>query len=124
MDRATTVERVDIFFSYIVNFQSERCDIPSSGNQPGCASEFPHQGAGWILLDLGEVVELDNTGSQLMAQSVRWCRDRGVEIAIAAKLGSVLSDLLSASGLLEVIGQDRVFPSLNRALVWAEDQFI
>ena len=86
--------------------------------------QLGHQGARWILLDLGEVVELDSTGSQIMAQSIRWCRDQGIEIAIAAKSGSILFDLLSALGLLSIIGNDHIFPTLNHALVWAEDQLL
>ena len=36
----------------------------------------------------------------------------------------MMSELLSAIGLLEVIRQERVFANQNQALVWAEDQLL
>ena len=86
--------------------------------------EITHEGAHWIVLDLTEVVELDDTGNNIMAQLINRCRSNGVEFAFAVRTESTLSELLTASGLLEVIGVEQVFPSLNHALAWAEDQFL
>ena len=83
-----------------------------------------HQGANWIILDLSAVVELDSTGSKIMAQSIGRCRQRGIEIALSVRPNSMISELLSAIGLLEVIRQERVFANQNQALVWAEDQLL
>ena len=76
------------------------------------ASEVPVR---WFLLNTEAIVEVDITAVDALESLRRELTDRGIVFACARMKQDLRSDLAS-SGLLDRIGEDRVFPTLPTAL--------
>ena len=86
------------------------------------ASEPPVR---WFLLNTEAIVEVDITAVDALESLRRELADRGIVFALARLKQDLRSDL-APSGLLDRIGEDRVFPTLPTALEayqqWRADQ--
>ena len=69
----------------------------------------------WFLLNTEAVIEVDSTAVDALETLRRELADQGVVFALARVKQDLRSDL-APSGLLERIGEDRVFPTLPTAL--------
>ena len=76
------------------------------------ASEVPVR---WFLLNTEAIVEVDITAVDALESLRRELTDRGIVFACARMKQDLRSDL-APSGLLDRIGEDRVFPTLPTAL--------
>jgi sulfate permease, SulP family len=83
------------------------------------------EGVRYILLDVTRVTELDSTGARILLQADERLR--------AAKCGMVvcgadsrpeLAALLADHGVTEVLTRARMFPDLDRALEWCENEVL
>jgi SulP family sulfate permease len=79
----------------------------------------------WFLLNTEAIVEVDITAVDALESLRRELADRGIVFALARMKQDLRSDL-APSGLLDRIGEDRVFPTLPTALEayqqWRVDQ--
>ncbi len=74
-----------------------------------------------VVLDLDSNDELDITTSEELHKLVRNLDRRGVELAIAHLHGPA-REVAERAGLLDAIGAGHVFPTLGRAVEWAEER--
>jgi sulfate permease, SulP family len=68
-----------------------------------------------VVLDIGANGDLDITSAEVLTELVAALRGAGVELFLAEVRSSVL-DTARASGLLEALGEERVFPTLELAV--------
>jgi SulP family sulfate permease len=65
-----------------------------------------------VLVDVAAVTHVDTTGLDMLLELVAELRAGGVQLALARPKGH-LTDILRRSGLLEVIGRERVFTAVH-----------
>jgi SulP family sulfate permease len=76
-------------------------------------------GTSALLLDLRRVTEIDSTGARILGDIDAALRARGV------KLAPVLSSRTeTAARLADIFQHDRLFPDVDRAIEWAEDDLL
>lgn len=66
-----------------------------------------------VVLEASNIVEVDFTASQVLAQVIEGCRDTGVPLFIARLESTRAQQALERFGIIEVIGRDHIFPSVQ-----------
>jgi SulP family sulfate permease len=74
-----------------------------------------HLPARVLVLDFKNVIYIDSSGADTVLDLVRTCRKQGVRM-VACGLDFQPKDILQRSGVLEALGPDNLFRSLNQAL--------
>jgi len=74
-----------------------------------------------IVIDMYPVNRIDSTGTEALQEVIASCRQNGVEIYLAGVKGPV-KDRLSASGVTDMLGEDRYFHEVHDAVVTAEER--
>jgi high affinity sulfate transporter 1 len=69
----------------------------------------------WLVLDMQAMNDMDTTGAETMHQVLKWLADRGVSVAISRANPSTTA-LLSHYHLLELIGNNRLYPTNRHAI--------
>jgi CRP-like cAMP-binding protein/anti-anti-sigma regulatory factor len=77
-----------------------------------------------VILDLRRVTEIDATGSQILADIRQSLMHKHQHMALAVANGSALATRLSATGIVDAVGEDGVFADVDRAIEWAEDDLL
>ena len=102
-----------LFFANADDFITRALEAVDSADPP----------ARWLLLNTEGMVEVDITGLDALAELCRRCEDRGVEVALV-RSKSELVEAMERHGVLQSIGEDRVFPTLPTAVAayraWSE----
>jgi SulP family sulfate permease len=69
----------------------------------------------WFVLDAEAMVDIDTTGEEVLHQVLTWLANRGVTVALS-RANQPTSALLSHYHLLEVIGENRLYPTNRHAI--------
>ena len=75
-----------------------------------------HGRCGLVVIEATGVIEVDFTGSEMMAQTIRNLRQQGTEVCFARLESDRARSAASRSGLLEVIGKGHIFRSVEDAV--------
>lgn len=68
-----------------------------------------------LILDAGGIPEMDSTGAAALGEVFAELADHGITVAVAGAKGS-LRDMLEKTGLMDQIGRDRFFPTMDSAV--------
>lgn len=83
------------------------------------------EGARTLLLDFKRVNEVDSTGALCLAQANDRLRQSGKTLLLAGVTESRNTEtVLRDGGVLAAVTRDRVFPDVDHALEWAEDELL
>ena len=77
-----------------------------------------------MILDLRRVTELDSTGAQILLDIHAELSQQGRQLALSVAQSSETAAQLAESGVIDALGAGRIFPDLDRALEWAEDDLL
>ena len=69
----------------------------------------------WFVLDAEAMVDIDTTGEQTLHQVLKWLAKRGVTVALS-RANQPTSALLKHYQLLELIGENRLYPTNRHAI--------
>ena len=76
-----------------------------------------------VAIDVTRVTELDSTGARILMQADQRLRAAGCQLALCGSDSRPeLAALLADHGVADAITRARMFPDLDRALEWCEDQ--
>jgi anti-anti-sigma regulatory factor len=78
------------------------------------AAQSAAQDTRYVILDLRRITEIDSTGLQIL-------KEIHVELAAQNKL---LLLCLAEAGVTDAVTKERIFPDLDRAIQWAEDDLL
>ena len=78
----------------------------------------------YVVLDLRRVTEIDSTGAQILLDIHSELALQGRQLVLALVPSSDAAAQLAESGVLEALGNKRVFPDLDRALESVEDHLL
>jgi SulP family sulfate permease len=70
----------------------------------------------WLVLDAEAMVDIDTTGEETLHQVLTWLAKRGVTVALS-RANQPTSALLANYHLLELIGEDRLYPTNRHAIM-------
>src|SRR5262249_22901731 len=82
------------------------------------------RGTRTIIIDLRRVTEIDATGARILADIQSALSRKNQRFALALAKNSEVAGRISDAGIIELIGADRVFEDIDRAMEWAEDHLI
>jgi anti-anti-sigma factor len=90
-----------------------------------CIDSAIAQQARYVILDVSRVNELDSTGARIVLQTHERCRAEGVHLVMCghddhAQTASLLADHRVA----HAITRERMFPDLDHALEWCENELL
>ena len=72
-----------------------------------------------IVLDMGQVPELDETGALAFKSTIGWLREHNRTPLVAA-LAPKVKEVLGPMGVLKDVGQLNIFRTVDRALIYAD----
>ena len=94
-----------LFFANAENFRRRALDAVATQAEP----------VRWFVLNVEANVEVDSTGLEALEALREELTARGIEFALA-RVKQDLLDALTAYGITEAVGRDRVFPTLPTAV--------
>jgi sulfate permease, SulP family len=77
-----------------------------------------------VILDLRRVSEIDSTGAQILLDIHAELTAHGQHLLLSLTQTSEAAAQLEESGVAEAVGEPHMFPDLDRALEWAEDELL
>jgi SulP family sulfate permease len=78
----------------------------------------------YVLLDLRRITEIDSTGSQILQEVHADLASHGKHLLLSVAQPSEPAELLADSGVVDALTRSRIFPDLDRAIAWAEDDLL
>jgi len=78
----------------------------------------------YVLLDLRRVTEIDSTGSEILQEINTDLATQGKHLLLSVAQPSGPAELLADSGVVDAVTRARIFPDLDRAIAWAEDDLL
>jgi MFS superfamily sulfate permease-like transporter/CRP-like cAMP-binding protein len=78
----------------------------------------------YVILDLRRITEIDSTGSQILQEIHADLASHGRHLLLSMAQPSEPAELLADSGVVEALSRERIFPDLDRAIAWAEDDLL
>jgi high affinity sulfate transporter 1 len=69
----------------------------------------------WFILDAEAITDIDTTGQEALEQTIEHLKKKGITFAIA-RAGDPIPSLLKHYKLLELMGEDRVYPTNHAAV--------
>jgi CRP-like cAMP-binding protein/anti-anti-sigma regulatory factor len=82
------------------------------------------QETGYVVLDLRRITEIDSTGAQILRELNAKLAARGRHMLLSVAQPSDTAAQLAEVGVLDLVGEKRVFHDLDRAIGWAEDDLL
>jgi high affinity sulfate transporter 1 len=76
----------------------------------------------WLVLDVQAMVDIDTSGAEVLHQVLSGLADRGVTVALS-RANPDLLDLLKQYHLLELIGDEHIYPTNRHALAAYRDEY-
>lgn len=70
----------------------------------------------YVIIEAHGVIDIDFTGSQMLQQVIAELRGRGIDLAIARMSSERARDAARRTGLLDVLGEDHLFHSVEEAV--------
>jgi anti-anti-sigma regulatory factor len=80
--------------------------------------------ARYVILDLRRVTDIDNSGSQILMEIHADLAAQDKHLILALTRKSDAGEQLADFGVIEAVGEDRLFPDIDRAIEWAEDDLV
>lgn len=77
----------------------------------------------FVVIDCAGVTGLDTAAVQSLAKLRAFCAERRIAI-VYASLSRHIEDVVRGAGLIDDKGAGQIFPALNPALAWCEDQLL
>ena len=77
-----------------------------------------------VILDLQRVTEVDATGMRILREIQLALAREHRHLAFAIAESSELATRLDGAGIIDVIGRERLFVDVDRAIEWAEDDVL
>ena len=77
-----------------------------------------------VILDLRRITELDSTGAQILQEIDADLAAGGKRLLISVAQPSESAELLTDSGVIDVVTPARIFRDIDRAIEWAEDELL
>lgn len=77
-----------------------------------------------IILDLRRITEIDSTGAHVLASVDADLKKRGKNLLLSVVRGGEIATRLADLGYLEAAMPDKIFPDVDRAMQWAEDDLL
>jgi len=77
-----------------------------------------------VILDLRRVTEIDATGMRILREIQLSLAHRHQHLALALAESSELAPRLAGAGIIDIIGRERLFVDVDRAMEWAEDDVL
>ena len=74
------------------------------------------EGVKLVVLEASNIVEIDYTAAQALIDTIRHCRDRNAEFAIARMESLRAQAALKRFGIAELVGPQRIFHSVDAAI--------
>jgi MFS superfamily sulfate permease-like transporter/CRP-like cAMP-binding protein len=78
----------------------------------------------YVVLDLRRVSEIDSTGSEVLQEINSDLASRDKHLLLSFPLASLPAELLADSSVVIALTRSRIFPDLDRAIAWAEDDLL
>lgn len=78
----------------------------------------------YVILDLRRITEIDSTGSQILQEINADLVLHGKRLLLSVAQPSASAELLADSGVVDALTRDRIYPDLDRAIEWAEDDLL
>jgi MFS superfamily sulfate permease-like transporter len=83
------------------------------------------EGVRFVALNVARVTELDSTGARILVVASERLRSGGCRLALCgAESRPQLLALLDVHGVVEALTRGRMFPDLDHALEWCEDELL
>ena len=121
----TELERLERSASAIMTFELQGALFFGSGERLAAeVAAQPARETRYVILDLRRITEIDSTGAQIVQDMHAELKARGQRLLLAAGPASEPAAQLAESGTVEALGKELVFPDLDRALEWAEDDLL
>lgn len=73
----------------------------------------------FIIIDGGGITQIDATGEETLYHLIRRLRDAGIEVLMARSKKQIIDTLRYNEGLMESLGEERIFPRIKFALDYA-----
>ncbi|MFC1603092.1 SulP family inorganic anion transporter [Pseudomonadota bacterium] len=73
----------------------------------------------FIIIDGGGITQIDATGEETLYHLIRRLRDAGIEVLMARSKKQIIDTLRYNNGLMEHLGDERIFPRIKFALEYA-----
>jgi MFS superfamily sulfate permease-like transporter len=70
----------------------------------------------FLVIEASGMTDVDYTGSQMLQATISELRNRGIQVALARLIGPHAQEAAARSGLIEILGRDRVFLSVQEAI--------
>lgn len=77
-----------------------------------------------VVLDLRRITEIDSTGAHVLASVDADLKKRGKNLLLSVGKGGDIGLRLADLGYLETAMPDKIFPDVDRAMQWAEDDLL
>jgi sulfate permease, SulP family len=74
------------------------------------------QPPGLVVLEAGNITTIDYTGSKILAEIIRHCQGSGIVFAVARLESVRAQEAFSRLGIVDMIGQDHLFLSVDEAV--------
>jgi anti-anti-sigma regulatory factor len=78
----------------------------------------------YVILDMRRITEIDSTGSQILHEIDADLASHGKHLLLSVPQPSEPAELLADSGVVDALTRERIFPDLDRAIAWAEDDLL
>jgi anti-anti-sigma regulatory factor len=78
----------------------------------------------YVILDLRRVTDIDNSGSQILMEIHSDLAAQGKQLILSLARRSEAGEQLTDFGVLDAVGESRIFPDIDRAIEWAEDDLL
>jgi len=69
-----------------------------------------------VVLEAGNIASIDYTASTILAEVIRHCQGSGIAVAVARLESVVAQEELSRFGIIDILGQDHLFLSVDQAI--------
>ncbi len=73
----------------------------------------------FIIIDGGGITQIDATGEEMLHHLIRRLRAAGIEVLMARSKKQIIDTLRYNDGLMESLGEERIFPRIKFALDYA-----
>ena len=88
------------------------------------AAQVEQQDTRYVALDLRRVTEIDSTGSEILQELNADLATQGKHLLLSVAQPSGPAELLADFGVVDAVTRARMFPDLDRAIAWAEDDLL
>jgi anti-anti-sigma regulatory factor len=78
----------------------------------------------YVVFDTRRITEIDSTGSQILTEIAVDLARKKVQLLVTAAQGTRAMERMEEFGVTETLTKARIFPDVDRAMEWAEDDLL